>query len=94
MPLTIFRINLIAVLLAAATALSWWLGEAAVKGGSPSLTNGAALAVLALAALKGAAIALDYMELRTAPALWRRAVLVWLLTVIGLIATATVWLPR
>lgn len=92
--MTIFRINLVAILLVVATALSWWLGEAAVGGAGHSLTQGAALAVLALAGFKGALIALDYMELRMAPSLWRRVVLAWLVVVVGLIALATAWLPN
>ena len=71
-----------------ATALSWWLGESALTG--HPLTQGAVLAVLALAGFKGALIALDYMELHTAPALWRRTVLIWLLLVMGVIAALSV----
>ena len=52
----------------------------------------ATLAVLALSALKGALIALDYMELRSAPALWRRLVMGWLVVVLGLIAVVSVGL--
>ena len=37
--------------------------------------------VLALAGVKGTLVALDFMELRHAPALWRRIVLGWLLLV-------------
>lgn len=84
------RINAIAVLLVLATALSWWLGEAAADGHTPG--QGAVLAVLALAAFKGALIALEYMELRSAPPVWRRSVLVWLLLVTGLIAALSVGL--
>lgn len=90
--MTARRIDAIAVLLVVATALSWWLGEAA-EGGR-ALGQGAVLAVLALAGFKGALIALDYMELRFAPATWRRAVLVWLLLVTGLIAVVSVGLQR
>ena len=49
--------------------------------------------MLALSVFKGALIALDYMELRTAPALWRRAVMGWLAVVIGLVLLASL-LPR
>ncbi|QCB46222.1 cytochrome C oxidase subunit IV family protein [Hydrogenophaga sp. PAMC20947] len=90
--MSIRRINTVAILLALATALSWWLGEAVVTSGGHSLSSGAVLAVLALAAFKGALIALDYMELRTAPALWRRAVLAWMVVMIVLIALVTVGL--
>jgi len=75
-----------------ATAASWWLGEGAVVSGR-SLGTAATLAVLALSVFKGALIALDYMELRTAPALWRRVVMGWLVVVIGLILLVGL-LPR
>ena len=79
-------------LLVMATAVSWWLGEGAATRGQ-CLSTAATLAVLALSAFKGALIAFDYMELRTAPALWRRAVLGWLGVVIGLILLFSL-LPR
>ncbi len=41
-------------------------------------------------AFKMLLIALDYMELWQAPALWRRAVLGWLVVVLGLIASLSV----
>ena len=49
----------------------------------------AVLVVLALSALKGALIALEFMELRTAPALWRWLVMGWMVVVLGLIAVVT-----
>lgn len=76
-------------LLALATLASWWLGEGAATSGR-HLGSVATLAVLALSAVKGALIALDYMELRCAPALWRRAVMGWLAVVLGLIALVSV----
>ncbi|MDG5977141.1 hypothetical protein H010_17908 [Hydrogenophaga taeniospiralis CCUG 15921] len=86
------RVDLMALVLVLATGLSWWLGEgAALTQGH--LGQAATLAVLALAVLKGALIALDYMELRHAPALWRRAVLGWLAVVIALVLLASL-LPR
>ena len=42
--------------------------------------------MLALALAKGRGVALDFMELREAPPLWRRLVLGWLVVVIGLVA--------
>jgi hypothetical protein len=92
--MTIRRINTVALLLALATGLSWWLGEGAVAAGGHAMGTGATLLVLALSAFKGARIALDFMELRTAPVLWRRAVMAWLVVVVGLIGAATLWLPR
>lgn len=83
------RADLIFALLALATLASWWLGEG-TAGNGQHLGTAATLAVLALSAVKGALIALDYMELRQAPALWRRAVLGWLVVVLGLIALSSV----
>lgn len=71
--------------LLAATALTWALGEAGwVQGAS----GWAVVAVFALAFAKGRWIALDFMELRTAPALWRRLVVGWLTVVIGAVLAA------
>ncbi|MGS5086185.1 cytochrome C oxidase subunit IV family protein [Hydrogenophaga sp. A37] len=86
------RADTVFALLAIATLVSWWLGEGAALSGQ-HLGTAATLTVLALAAFKGALIALDYMELRTAPALWRRAVVGWLVVVIGLVLLASL-LPR
>ncbi|MDD2177623.1 cytochrome C oxidase subunit IV family protein [Acidovorax sp. D2M1] len=84
------RINAIWLALLAATAITAWLGEHA---GAQGLGTGAAILVLALAAAKGSLIILDYMELRHAPALWRRLLLGWLATVVLLVLAATLW-PR
>lgn len=86
------RADTIFALLALATLASGWLGEGAAGSGR-HLGTAATLAVLALSAVKGALIALDYMELRQAPALWRRAVMGWLLAVLGLVALVSL-LPR
>jgi hypothetical protein len=85
------KADTIFVLLALATLASWWLGEGAATSGQ-HLGAAATLAVLALSAVKGALIALDYMELRHAPALWRRAVMGWLVVVLGLIVLFSVGL--
>jgi len=76
------RADAVFALLVLATVASWWLGEGAAAGGQ-HLGTAAILAVLALSAFKGALIALDYMELRSAPALWRRLVMGWLVVVLG-----------
>lgn len=61
-----------------ATGVSWWVGESplGISGGWPVAV------VFAMSLAKGLAIALDFMELRGAPALWRRFVVGWLLFVI------------
>jgi len=51
------------------------------------VTSNAALidgAVLAIAAIKGRRILLDYLGLRSAPALWRGLVTAWLMLIMGL----------
>jgi uncharacterized membrane protein YgdD (TMEM256/DUF423 family) len=50
--------------------------------------RGLMLGVLGLALFKGSLVILDFMELRHAPALWRRGVLGWLLLVVGGIVVA------
>ena len=85
------KADTIFALLALATLASWWLGEGAAASGQ-HLGTVATLAVLALSAVKGTLIALDYMELRQAPALWRRAVMAWLVVVLGLIVVFSVGL--
>lgn len=72
-----------------ATGISWWIGE------SPAGTAAAwpVAVALALSLAKGLAIALDFMELRGAPALWRRFVVGWLLVVNLVIAVLHLWAP-
>lgn len=53
------------------------LATVAVAGaGWPSLASD--VAILAMAAIKGRRIALDYLGLRAAPPLWRALITVWL----------------
>ena len=50
------------------------------------VTSNAALidgAVLAIAAIKGRRILLDYLGLRSAPALWRGLAMAWLMLIVG-----------
>jgi len=76
------RLDLVGLGLLLATALTWAVGE---SGGLRSAGGLSSAFILVLALLKGAAIALDFMELREAPRLWRWLVLGWLVLVIGLI---------
>jgi hypothetical protein len=64
------------LLLVIATGMTFAAGEF----GTPGRTL--IVGVLALALFKGRLVILDFMELRHAPPLWRRAVLGWLLLVI------------
>jgi caa(3)-type oxidase subunit IV len=65
------------VALVIATAMTFAAGEF----GSPGRLLIAS--VLLLAVFKGALVILDFMELRHAPALWRRAVVGWLFAVVA-----------
>ena len=47
---------------------------------NPALVNGA---VLAIAAVKGRRIVLDYLGLRSAPAPWRGLASAWLILIVG-----------
>lgn len=64
-----------------ATGIAWWVGES----GFGEAVRWAAAVVFALSLAKGVAIAMEFMELRGAPAVWRRFVVGWLLVVIVLI---------
>lgn len=76
------RLDLVALALLAATALTWALGESGlVRGQAGALTA----LVFALAFAKGLGIALDFMELREAPPLWRRFVVGWLALVVAVV---------
>jgi hypothetical protein len=78
------------LMLVAATLVTWWIGE----GGWASSGGFAAVALMfGLAFVKGTLIALDFMETRHAPPLWRRLLLGWLAGVIGLIGLAW-WIAR
>ena len=83
------RIDLIWLALLVATGVTVVLGEAGVVHGH----GWAVLTIFALVLLKGAWIALDFMELHQAPPLWRRLVLGWLLLVVALILLAWALTP-
>jgi caa(3)-type oxidase subunit IV len=70
------------LVLLAATAATWQLGEAGAAGPL------AIVAMLALAFVKGRLVILDFMELRRAPLLWRLLLEGWLIVVASLILLA------
>lgn len=78
--------------LLAGTALSWWLGER----GLLHATGGRAWAValFAVAVVKGLGVAWHFMELHHAPRLWQRLVLGWLLGVSAAIVVLWLLPPR
>ena len=67
------------LVLLAATGVTFWLGEHGIAGTAAMLT------MLGLALVKGRLVALDFMELRHAPFLWKALVIGWLVLVIGFI---------
>jgi hypothetical protein len=69
------RIDTLWLLLTVATLVTWQVGDSG-RGGLAIVAL-----VFALAAAKGGLVILDFMELRQAPALWRRLVLGWLFAV-------------
>ncbi len=84
------RLNAAWLLLLVITGVTFWLGESGSAVGSVAV----ALAVLGQAFVKGLVVALDFLELREAPAMWRWLVIGWLVLVLGLILLAyTVGLP-
>ena len=83
-------IDRIGLFLLVATGITFTFGEAGLVEG----TAWPVFVMLALAFLKGLWIALDCMELRHAPALWRRLVVGWLLLVLLLILLAWALTPR
>ena len=70
------------LVLVIATGLTWYLGEVGAAG------TWAIVAMLAIAFVKGRLVILDFMELRSAPRLWRLLLEGWLLLVGGLILLA------
>ena len=70
------------LILLAATALTWYLGESGAAG------TGAIIAMLLIAFVKGRLVILDFMELREAPRMWRVLLEGWLILVSGLILLA------
>lgn len=73
-----FSVNRIWLLLLAATGVTFWLGESGLSG-SAGMT--AVLVMFGLAFVKALLVMLDFMELRHAPALWRRLLVGWLVLV-------------
>ena len=73
-----FSVNRIWLLLLAATGVTFWLGESGLSG-SAGMT--AVLVMFGLAFVKALLVMLDFMELRHAPALWRRLLVGWLMLV-------------
>jgi len=65
-----------------ATALTWYLGEVGAAG------TAAIVAMLVIAFVKGRLVILDFMELRSAPLMWRLLLEGWLILVSGLILLA------
>ncbi len=82
------RIDWIWLALVGGSVLTAWLGEHPQTEGLGQMVIGA---VLILSAAKGLLIALSYMELLHAPAIWRNLVVGWLALVLGAIAAISLW---
>lgn len=74
------KVNRIYVFLLLATAVTFWLGESGTAAGAGWL---AVLVMFGLAATKAFFVIFDFMEVRHAPALWKRLLLGWLILVVG-----------
>ena len=70
------------LVLVIATGITWYLGEVGAAG------TGAIVAMLVIAFVKGRLVILDFMELRSAPLLWRTLLEGWLILVSSLILLA------
>ena len=77
--------NHIWIILLTATGVTFWLGESGLSG-TAGMTP--VLVMFALAFVKALLVMLDFMELRHAPALWRRLLVGWLVLVTGGIVLA------
>ena len=78
------RLNRAWLLLLVITGVTFWMGES----GSSASSLAVALVVLGLAFVKGMLVALEFLELREAPALWRWLIAGWLVLVLGLVVLA------
>jgi cytochrome c oxidase subunit IV len=76
------------LVLIAATGLSWWLVERHALTAQVATT-----AALCIAAFKSRLVLLHFMELRTAPLLWRLLFEAWALLCVGFIVGGY-WLAR
>ena len=65
-----------------ATGMTWYLGEVGAAG------TWAIVAMLVIAFVKGRLVILDFMELRSAPLMWRVLLEGWLIFVSSLILIA------
>jgi len=75
-------LNLVWVVLMAATGVTWFVGEMHAAGPK------AVAVILAIAGVKGWLVIEDFMALRRVRLLWRAVVLGWLLIVLAVIMLA------
>jgi cytochrome c oxidase subunit 4 len=74
------NVNRIYIFLLLATAVTFWLGESGVAG---STRWTPVLVMFTLATAKAYAVIADFMEIRHAPALWKRLLFGWLALVVS-----------
>jgi len=75
-------LNLVWIVLMAATAVTWFVGELHAAGPK------AVALILAVAGVKGWLVIYDFMALRRVKLIWRAVVLGWLLLVLAIIMLA------
>jgi cytochrome c oxidase subunit IV len=75
-------LNLVWIVLMAATAVTWFVGEMHAAGPK------AVALILAIAGVKGWLVIYDFMALRRVKLIWRVVVLGWLLLVLAIIMLA------
>ena len=78
-------VNRIWLILLAATAVTYWLGESGLAGGAGMAP---VLAMFGLAFVKGFLVIYDFMGLRHAPPMWLRILGGWLIFVTSMIVLA------
>lgn len=78
-------VNTVWLILLAATAVTYWLGESGLSG---SAGMAPILAMFGLAFIKGFLVIQDFMALRHAPLLWTRLLVGWLIFVTSMIVLA------
>jgi hypothetical protein len=78
-------VNTVWLILLAATAVTYWLGESGLSGRAGMAPI---LAMFGLAFIKGFLVIQDFMALRHAPPLWTRLLVGWLIFVSSMIVLA------
>jgi len=84
-PLRPSRLDIIWLVMVAATLVMFWLGESGTSGRAGWR---AVVVMFSLSLIKGVMVIWDFMELRRAPWMWRVLLIGWLVGVIVFIVSA------